>query len=51
LKQALLARKIYPPFIRYPGSPPEGHFRFVVSSEHTAAQLRNLKAALLDAVK
>ncbi|MBI5775009.1 MAG: pyridoxal phosphate-dependent aminotransferase family protein [Verrucomicrobia bacterium] len=51
IRRALRARKIYPPFIQYPGGPPEGYFRFVVSSEHTAAQLRNLKAALLDAVR
>ena len=35
----LLRRGIYPPFIRYPGSPQGGYFRFVISSEHTFDQL------------
>lgn len=39
LKNALLAAGIFPPFLRYPGGPPAGYFRFVISSEHTHAQL------------
>jgi 7-keto-8-aminopelargonate synthetase-like enzyme len=35
LRSLLLDRGIYPPFIRYPGSPPGGHFRFTISSAHT----------------
>ena len=46
LKQRLLAAKIYPPFIQYPGGPANGYFRFVLSSEHTRAQLDNLLKVL-----
>jgi 8-amino-7-oxononanoate synthase len=47
LNQALLTAGIYPPFIKYPGGPANGYFRFVLSSEHTRAQLKNLVNALL----
>ncbi|MBI5800385.1 MAG: pyridoxal phosphate-dependent aminotransferase family protein [Verrucomicrobia bacterium] len=46
LKRRLLAAGIHPPFIRYPGGPEGGFFRFVVSSEHTRAQLASLAGAL-----
>ncbi|MEQ2007133.1 MAG: pyridoxal phosphate-dependent aminotransferase family protein [Limisphaerales bacterium] len=46
LKRRLLASGIHPPFIRYPGGPEGGYFRFVVSSEHTQAQLAALAKAL-----
>lgn len=46
LKRKLLAAGVYPPFIRYPGGPTEGSFRFVISSEHTDRQLRQLVKAL-----
>jgi 7-keto-8-aminopelargonate synthetase-like enzyme len=46
LNRALLAAGIYPPFIRYPGGPPSGYFRFVISSEHTPAQLEALLVVL-----
>jgi len=39
LGQALLAARIYPPLIKYPGSPAQGGFRFAISSEHTREQL------------
>jgi len=41
LERALLAAGIYPPFIHYPngGESESGYFRFVISSEHTRAQL------------
>jgi 7-keto-8-aminopelargonate synthetase-like enzyme len=42
LQKALLASGIYPPFIKYPGSPANGYFRFVISSEHSRAQLDKL---------
>ena len=42
IKEALLRSGIYPPFIKYPGGPAAGYFRFVISSEHTRAQLDNL---------
>ena len=46
LNRRLLAAGIHPPFIRYPGGPEGGYFRFVVSSEHTQAQLAALARAL-----
>jgi len=39
LRRALLRAAIYPTFIRYPGGPTGGYFRFVISSEHTRGQL------------
>jgi 7-keto-8-aminopelargonate synthetase-like enzyme len=42
LKAALLAAGIYPPFLKYGASAGNGFFRFVISSEHSAAQLRRL---------
>jgi 8-amino-7-oxononanoate synthase len=42
LKTSLLKASIHPPFIKYPGGPESGYFRFVVSSEHTKKQLNNL---------
>lgn len=42
LRAALLKAKILPPFLTYPGSPAGGYFRFVISSEHTPRQLRDL---------
>ncbi|HMP83551.1 MAG TPA: pyridoxal phosphate-dependent aminotransferase family protein, partial [Verrucomicrobiota bacterium] len=47
LKRALLAADILPPFIHYPGSPAGGHFRFVISSEHTRPQLDDLIRVLV----
>lgn len=38
LYDILLDRGIYPPFIHYPGSPPGGHFRFIITSTTTDAQ-------------
>ena len=46
LKSRLLKNKIYPSWIRYPGGPPQGSFRFAISSEHTKAQLDALIAGL-----
>jgi len=42
LKRQLLAARIFPPLTKYPGGPPGGYFRFVISSEHTGAQLDQL---------
>jgi 8-amino-7-oxononanoate synthase len=39
LHRWLLRAEIFPPLLRYPGSLRAGYFRFVISSEHTAAQL------------
>lgn len=46
LKKALLKAGIYPPFIRYPGGPESGYFRFAIASEHTREQLEKLAAVL-----
>jgi 7-keto-8-aminopelargonate synthetase-like enzyme len=46
LRKDLLAAKIFPPFLKYPGGPAKGYFRFVISSEHSRAQLDNLVAVL-----
>jgi 7-keto-8-aminopelargonate synthetase-like enzyme len=43
LKRELLAAGIYPPFLKYHGAA-DGYFRFVISSEHTRAQLDKLIA-------
>lgn len=47
LRKNLLAAKIYPPFIKYPGGPASGYYRFVFSSEHSRAQLDNLLEVLI----
>jgi 7-keto-8-aminopelargonate synthetase-like enzyme len=46
LNRALLAAGIYPPFIKYPGGPASGYFRFVISSEHSRRQLDDLLGVL-----
>ena len=46
LIRGLLARGIFPPNIRYQNGPPEGYFRFAISSGHTRAQLDALADAL-----
>ena len=46
LSKSLLARQIYPSFIRYPGGAASGYFRFAISSEHSLEQLGNLVRAL-----
>jgi 7-keto-8-aminopelargonate synthetase-like enzyme len=46
LQHALLAEDIYPPFIKYPGGPVSGYFRFAISSEHSRPQLDALLEAL-----
>jgi 7-keto-8-aminopelargonate synthetase-like enzyme len=49
LKRSLLARGVFPSFIRYPGGPADGCFRFAISSEHSRRQLAVLAGALLTA--
>jgi 7-keto-8-aminopelargonate synthetase-like enzyme len=49
LRQRLLAAGIHPPFIRYAGHP-DGYFRIVLSSEHSARQLDALSESLLEAL-
>lgn len=48
LKGRLLAAGIYPPFLQYGNASAAGFFRFVISSEHTRAQLETLAAVLAD---
>lgn len=47
LRRRLVAAGIYPTFIRYPGGPAGGGFRFAVSCEHTREHLDRLAAALV----
>jgi 8-amino-7-oxononanoate synthase len=51
MKRVLLRAGIYPPFIIYPGGSPSGHFRFVISSEHSREQLENLVGVLTGTVR
>ena len=46
LKARLLAAGNYPPFLKYGADSANGFFRFVISSEHTLAQLNRLAAAI-----
>jgi 7-keto-8-aminopelargonate synthetase-like enzyme len=46
LKSRCLKRGIFPSFIKYPGGPENGYFRFAISSEHTREQLSALVAAM-----
>ena len=46
LRERLVARKIYPSLIQYPGGPAGGYFRFAISSEHRQEQLDQLVEAL-----
>jgi len=48
LRRRLLVAGIHPPFIRYPGGPAEGYFRFALSSEHTRPQLDRLIEVLIE---
>ncbi len=51
MKRQLLKAGIYPPFIKYPGGPAGGYFRFVISSEHTSKQLDRLLAVVVKFAK
>lgn len=46
LAASLKKRRIFPSFIRYPGGPPEGYFRFALSAAHTREQLGSLADAI-----
>jgi glycine C-acetyltransferase/8-amino-7-oxononanoate synthase len=48
LKSRLLAAGIYPPFLKYGNTSAPGYFRFVISSEHTRAQLDQLANVLAE---
>jgi len=46
IKRSLIAHRVFPSYVKYPGGPAGGYFRFVISSEHTKRQLDNLLASL-----
>jgi 8-amino-7-oxononanoate synthase len=46
MRKRLLSHDVFPSFIRYPGGPEPGYFRFAVSSEHSQSQLDNLLEGL-----
>ena len=46
IEKRLLAHGVFPSFIRYPGGPPGGYLRIVISSEHAKAEMDRLLAAL-----
>jgi len=48
LTSALIRARIYPPFLRYPGGPAAGFFRFVISSAHNNQQLNLLARTLVE---
>ena len=48
LQRLLRGAGIHPPFIRYPGGPSEGYFRFALSSEHSQPQLDRLVEVLIE---
>ena len=47
MADALVAADIFPSFANYPGAPAGGHFRFALSSAHTAEQVAGLLRVLL----
>lgn len=49
IRSCLLRNCVFPSFIKYPGGPAQGYFRFVISSEHTKFQLDRLVRALVKA--
>lgn len=51
LSDCLIASRIYPNFVNYPGCPPGGHFRFTISSAHEDGDLENLLSALREGVR
>lgn len=46
LENALRSEGILAPYIRYPGGPPEGNFRIVITAGHSLAQIERLLDAL-----
>ncbi|MDB6023795.1 MAG: Aminotransferase class [Verrucomicrobiales bacterium] len=49
LRARLLANGVFPSFIKYPGGPQDGYFRFVIASEHSRAQILALARSLAPA--
>lgn len=50
LERALRRHRIFPPFIRYPGGPPGGYFRFAISSQHSGTEMQALADAIVEGV-
>jgi 7-keto-8-aminopelargonate synthetase-like enzyme len=48
VRRELLRGGVFPSLIRYAGGPPQGFFRFAISSEHTTRQIDILAGALLE---
>jgi 7-keto-8-aminopelargonate synthetase-like enzyme len=48
VRRELLRRGVFPSLIRYADGPPQGFFRFAISSEHTTRQVDILAGALLE---
>jgi 8-amino-7-oxononanoate synthase len=46
MRNRLLSHRVFPSFIRYPGGPETGYYRFVISSEHSQKQLDDLLGGL-----
>jgi 7-keto-8-aminopelargonate synthetase-like enzyme len=46
LRRRLNKNRVFPSFVKYPGGPAGGYFRFVISSEHSRQQLDALVCAL-----
>jgi 7-keto-8-aminopelargonate synthetase-like enzyme len=46
MQRRLIAHRVFPSFVKYPGGPAGGYFRFVISSEHSQRQLDDLLASL-----
>lgn len=46
IRRRLIAHRVFPSFVKYPGGPTGGYFRFVISSEHTKRQLDDLVQGL-----
>jgi 7-keto-8-aminopelargonate synthetase-like enzyme len=46
LRERLISRGVFPSWIRYPGGPEGGYFRFALSSEHRRGQLDELLGAV-----
>jgi 8-amino-7-oxononanoate synthase len=46
LRKSCHVNGVFPSFIKYPGGPENGYFRFVIASEHTPGQLDALLRAL-----
>jgi len=49
MRKRLLAHGVFPSLIRYPGGPPQGYFRFAISSEHSRQQLDDLLLGITSA--